>query len=83
MFGHPARIGRARFAGDELTLHQTMMGYWTRFATTGDPNGGDAVPWPEYDRTAERDLEMNVAPVAGSHHSADACTFWEGLGVFP
>ncbi|MCA9771372.1 MAG: carboxylesterase family protein, partial [Myxococcales bacterium] len=29
-------------------LIEAMQGYWTRFAHTGDPNGGGAVAWPAY-----------------------------------
>jgi para-nitrobenzyl esterase len=38
-------------------LSSAMMGYWTRFAAAGDPNGGGAVVWPRYD-TAARHLEL-------------------------
>jgi len=30
----------------DLALTETMMGYWTRFAATGDPNDGDLPSWP-------------------------------------
>ena len=83
VFGHPARIGRVRFSGDDLTLQQTMMGYWTRFATGGDPNGGAATMWPAYDATAEANIELDVMPRTAAHASADACAFWESLGIYP
>lgn len=38
-------------------LSDAMMGYWTRFAATGDPNGGRAPVWPRYD-TSARYLEL-------------------------
>ncbi len=38
---------------DELTLSDQMIGYWTRFAATGDPNGGDALVWPVYGQNAD------------------------------
>lgn len=38
-------------------LSDAMMGYWTRFAATGDPNGSGATTWPRYDSSA-RHLEF-------------------------
>jgi para-nitrobenzyl esterase len=29
-------------------LHADMLGYWSRFSATGNPNGSDAVHWPEF-----------------------------------
>lgn len=37
-------------------LSEQMMGYWTRFAATGDPNGGGAPEWPAY--TEETDPHL-------------------------
>lgn len=38
---------------DELTLSDQMIGYWTRFAAAGDPNGGNAPPWFVYGKNAD------------------------------
>ncbi len=39
---------------DELALSDQMIGYWTRFAATGDPNGGTApLPWFVYGQNAD------------------------------
>jgi len=35
------------------------MGYWTRFADTGDPNGSGAVTWPMYDPSADSMLQLD------------------------
>jgi para-nitrobenzyl esterase len=39
-------------ADADLTLHEAMSGYWTRFATKGNPNRGDraVVHWPAFKR---------------------------------
>jgi para-nitrobenzyl esterase len=37
----------------ELTLSDEMIGYWTRFAAQGDPNGGSALPWFIYGKNAD------------------------------
>ena len=62
-------MGRARDeAGDanrELSL--LMIGYWVRFAATGDPNGDNAPAWPRYRPSADQALELGdqVEPRAG------------------
>src|SRR5262245_12390651 len=33
---------------DDTTLGETIRGYWTRFAQTGNPNGRGAPKWPRY-----------------------------------
>jgi len=36
-----------------------LVDLWTRFAKTGDPNGGMKVTWPQYTRAADRYLDIN------------------------
>ncbi|MFB9903171.1 carboxylesterase/lipase family protein [Allokutzneria oryzae] len=57
-------------------LGRTMVGYWTRFAHTGDPNHEGAPTWP---KTTDGKQAMRLAPgdvtpidVAASHK----CSFW-------
>jgi len=38
---------------DELALSDQMIGYWARFAATGDPSGGNAPPWFVYGKNAD------------------------------
>ncbi|MGQ9474710.1 MAG: carboxylesterase/lipase family protein [Actinomycetota bacterium] len=33
---------------EDQDLSETMMNYWTRFAATGDPNGGTEPEWPRF-----------------------------------
>ena len=35
---------------EDRKLSEQMMGYWTNFAKTGDPNGPGLPPWPKYDK---------------------------------
>jgi para-nitrobenzyl esterase len=45
-------------------LSQAMGGYWTRFAATGDPNGGEAPKWRAHggDREAYLEFGNAIAP---------------------
>ena len=59
---------RDRTAGmataEEITLSDAMLGYWSRFAKSGDPNGGD-VAWPKYDLAGDASLVL-ATPVAAT-----------------
>ncbi len=43
-----------------------IVDLWTRFAKTGDPNGGMNVTWPQYTRTGDRYLDINDTPTVKS-----------------
>lgn len=68
---HGAEIGyafgrtkRGRMRLKNHPLGRAMMDYWSRFAETGDPNGGvDAVPWPSFaDDGAYLELGDEIRP---------------------
>jgi para-nitrobenzyl esterase len=43
-----------------------IVDLWTRFAKTGDPNGGMNVTWPQYTRAEDRYLDINITPTVMS-----------------
>jgi para-nitrobenzyl esterase len=47
-------------SADELALSDRMIGYWTRFAATQDPNSETAVHWPVYGKNADNSGGDNV-----------------------
>lgn len=63
----------------EIALADAMMGYWTRFAVSGNPNGGGAVPWPLYEAATDPYLQFDNAIVAGSGIRKGKCDFWDSL----
>ncbi|MGY0231310.1 carboxylesterase/lipase family protein [Longispora urticae] len=70
----------ARPDAEQSRLATEMIGYWTRFARTGDPNGGGAPCWPA--QTPGRPFTMSL-DVAGSHGTDLAANhryaFWSQL----
>jgi carboxylesterase type B/2',3'-cyclic-nucleotide 2'-phosphodiesterase (5'-nucleotidase family) len=43
-------------------VRDTVVDLWTRFAKTGNPNGGMNVTWPDYTRGNGQYLDINVTP---------------------
>ena len=61
---------------DEIALSNEIIGYWTHFAATGDPNGGDgAVAWLPYDATNESILRLDtpIGPLPGTGYRNPEC----------
>jgi para-nitrobenzyl esterase len=56
-----------------------MIGYWTRFAATGDPNGAGAVEWPRFEPAADTHLVLGTPIAAGAGIRTEQCDFWEQL----
>lgn len=60
-------------------ISEEMRGAWTRFAATGDPNGGALPIWPRLDPSADEALAFDAETVVRRAARADACEFWRGL----
>lgn len=63
---------------------ERIQRYWTRFAATGDPNGGDDPEWPAFGAEHHR-LELTVESAVTRGESDAQCAFWDevapiGLG---
>ena len=65
----------------ETTLANEMMGYWARFAATGDPNGPGAAQWLPYD-AGENILQLDdsIVTLAGGYRNAQ-CDFLSTLPI--
>lgn len=59
----------------EISFSGDMMGYWTRFAATGDPNGGGATQWLPYDAANENLLELDEAFSSIPGYHVPQCNF--------
>jgi para-nitrobenzyl esterase len=44
-------------------VSDNLVDLWTRFAKTGDPNGGLNVTWPKYSRVSGQYLDIGAVPV--------------------
>lgn len=53
------------------------LGYFSRFAATGNPSLTGGVQWPAYDESSDQHLVLDSAVSVGSN-AAEKCEFWEG-----
>lgn len=64
---------------DQRALADTIIGYWTRFARTGDPNGPGLPHWPAY-ASAEHVQRLAPDAVGPARYAADhQLDLWEAL----
>jgi para-nitrobenzyl esterase len=79
LFDVPDQQNAPELNAEQLRLADTMVRYWTRFASTGSPNGWGAPKWPRY--TAESDTHQSLqppGPVQTTGFGADHhCAFWD------
>lgn len=61
---------------DDAIVTQQVLGYWTRFAATGNPNDPSAVAWPAYS-SSDPYLNLSATPTAGSGLLTEACDQWD------
>ena len=66
----------------EVMVQRQMVGYWSRMARTGNPNGGNDPQWPA--ATVDNDSYLEIgATTAAKKGPADAkCDFWDTV-TFP
>jgi para-nitrobenzyl esterase len=61
----------------QTQLSQTMVGYWTQFARTGDPNSAGAPTWPPYGASDQFQSLRPPTPATSTGFAADhKCAFW-------
>jgi para-nitrobenzyl esterase len=61
------------------TVGETIRGYWTRLAKTGDPNGGAALAWPAFSAAADMRINLATDISVVSNFRSTECTFWRTL----
>jgi para-nitrobenzyl esterase len=77
---HPYVFGTLprQFADADTRLSGQVMGYWTRFAATGDPNGDGAPAWPPYAAETDVHLVLSEPIETGAGLRRPQCDFLEG-----
>jgi para-nitrobenzyl esterase len=63
-------------APEDGTLGETIRGYWTRFARSGNPNGKGALKWPRYKDKSDKRMNLDVQPSVLTAFRRPECEFW-------
>lgn len=56
-------------------LWMNVLGYFSRFAATADPNDAQSVRWPEYDAGTDSYLALDES-ISANVDAAPQCAFW-------
>jgi para-nitrobenzyl esterase len=62
-----------KYDQSDIRLSGDMIGYWTRFAKTGDPNGEGAATWPRYETATDQNIELSVPVTVKEGLDRQAC----------
>ncbi len=81
-FDNLGRVGRD-FEAAEFELAETVSGYWTSFAASGNPNGFGRPLWFAYDREAEAYLEIGDMMRVRERLLEDKLDFMERVLTLP
>jgi para-nitrobenzyl esterase len=79
VFGNPGQLLPKAPSGEELPMSQAMMGYWSRHAAAGSPNGGGAFEWPKYNVQTDENIVLDLTISKQSGLKKDLCDFWDGV----
>jgi para-nitrobenzyl esterase len=65
---------------DQQQLSDTMVRYWTQFASTGDPNSSGTTNWPRYGGSEQFQTLAPPTPTSGTGFAIEhKCAFWDQL----
>jgi para-nitrobenzyl esterase len=69
-----------QFAMDmgQATVSKLMERYWTRFAGTGNPNGGSDLMWPQFSAMNDQRMQFDLQPSIVTGFRSAECNFWIG-----
>ena len=67
-------------SADDLDIQSAMLGYWTNFAATQNPNGNGLALWAPYDPALDQYQSIDVPIGAASEDKVEKCNFWLPTG---
>jgi para-nitrobenzyl esterase len=79
--GYGLNLAQTPLDANQQKLSDRMVGYWTEFAGSGDPNGSGRPHWPRFHR--DRPVMLSLVPPTPATETNFAtvhqCDFWDGL----
>jgi len=70
------------FSAAQGELSDQMIGYWSNFTKTGDPNGANLPDWPRYSTNSGRMMSLKAGDtkVKTNFTEQHKCDFWDARG---
>ncbi len=62
-----------------VDLAESLHAAWVRFATTGDPNGGDLPEWPTYDTDTRAVMDFGTTRQVRYDPNSTQRQLWDGI----
>jgi para-nitrobenzyl esterase len=79
--GYGLNLAQTAFDANQQRLSDRMVGYWTEFAASGNPNGSGQPHWPRFHR--DRQVMLSLVPpnpaTETNFAAVHQCDFWDGL----
>jgi para-nitrobenzyl esterase len=66
----------SQFTPQAKAASELIQRYWTRFASTGDPNGGSDLVWPALSSTSDVRVNLALTSTLVNDFRAQECKFW-------
>jgi carboxylesterase type B len=76
---HADKLLNYDFTPEQLALSDAMVGYWTSFAETLDPNGDGRRAWPLFTPDGLQYMLLDT-PLGTAVNPVANCEFWDGIG---
>lgn len=64
VFGTLDSVKGVQWTAEDRALSDAIGTYWTTFARTGDPNGGNLPTWPRFDREPRQIMKLDTTVTA-------------------
>jgi para-nitrobenzyl esterase len=65
----------------DLAVQRQILGYWTRMASTLNPNGGDASAWPATTQGRDDYLDIGETLAIKNGPASAQCPFWDTIAL--
>lgn len=79
VLGNPQQLLPKPLTDDELKLSANLMGYWSTFAETGDPNGKGAFAWPNYEEATDKNIVLDLTISDQTGLAKGECDYWDTI----
>lgn len=81
VFGVPSQLLPKPLTDEELILSKSIMGYFSRHAASGNPNGEGALAWPKYRLDSEENIVLGATITTQSRLKTNLCDFWDSVAI--